>query len=225
MDKIKMKLNKKHDYLYEVAEDFGYSIKEFISYGLIANLRIAINIIGDGLYYVCKSDLEKFISETQEIEYIKLTEIYPVATHKTVYPPEHDANIGNVFYAYEEDFFVNCKELIILRDDLMQLFDHKSACLEGDNLTNQNLKRRQQAAIPTINSKRERTLLTLIAVLREIIVGDFSNKNVKKHPSISGITDLISKLDEMETYGLGKRNLEDIFEEAKQAKEISIVRK
>lgn len=65
------------------------------------------------------------------------------------------------------------------------------------------------------------TLLTVIAALLEIISGEFQNKNVMKHPSIRNQSDLIDKLDEMETRGLSERNLQKIFSEAKTAKILS----
>jgi len=69
-----------------------------------------------------------------------------------------------------------------------------------------------------INPKRETTLLTIIAVLLEIISGEFTSYEVLKHPSIRNQEDLINKMTELETRGLGERNLQEIFALAKRTK-------
>ena len=57
----------------------------------------------------------------------------------------------------------------------------------------------------------DKTLLTLIAYLLEVISGEFSNIAVEKHQSIKNQTDLITKLTELEVFGLSKTNLENYF--------------
>lgn len=71
-----------------------------------------------------------------------------------------------------------------------------------------------------LNPKRERTLLTIIAALLEIIEGDsvIKDNEVVRHPSIKNQQDLIESLAEMETKGLSKRNLQNIFAAAKETK-------
>jgi hypothetical protein len=111
---------------------------------------------------------------------------------------------------------------VILQDDLMQLLQKEPPC-QGDCKVSPAARKqsRIESSADLINPKREITLLTVIAVLLEVIAGDFANKDVRKHPSLENQTDLINKIAELETRGLSKRNLEGIFSEAKQAKERS----
>ncbi|MBK5275619.1 MAG: hypothetical protein JJE30_11275 [Desulfuromonadales bacterium] len=217
MEQIAMLLNNKHNSLYDVAKCFNKSIKDLIRYGLICNSRIAVDIIGDGVYYVTKHDLEVFILSIQD-ETIKLTEIYPVNTYKTIYPPEYYVN-DEYLYRFEEDCIVPCKDLILFHDDLKLLLNNEPSCQIGVKLSSISPNNNQKSKNDIINPRREESLLTLIATLQEVICGNFTNKNVRKHPSIKGPSDLIAKLAEMRKKGLSKRNLEIIFQEAKESKE------
>ena len=62
-----------------------------------------------------------------------------------------------------------------------------------------------------IHPRLERTLLTIISGLLDVITGDYPNKEVVKHPSIKNQSDLILKLVELESDGLSKSNLEKYF--------------
>ncbi len=124
-----------------------------------------------------------------------------------------------------EDITINKQDIRIMLPDI-ERFEAENNIILEDNNANQNIKNclkpsnisNQTAIDDELDHRREKTLLIAIAALLEIISGKFTDKDVVKHPSFVNQAELINKIAELETRGLGVRNLQDIFADAKRAK-------
>lgn len=98
-------------------------------------------------------------------------------------------------------------QLIITADEVMR---YKLNNIEADT-PNSGISESDN-----LHLRKEKTLLTIIAALLNVIIGPYGTKEVEKHQSIKNISDLVTKLSEMGDPGLSKSNLEKYFSLAKK---------
>lgn len=124
------------------------------------------------------------------------------------------------YYAFDEDFSLNRDDVFVTLSELVRFESEYDIKIDTAKSPNVKIVEATADNHEAMNPKRETTLLTVIAVLLEIISGDFPSKDIVRHPSIATQSDLIERLAELGTTGLSERNLQSIFAIAKANKRV-----
>lgn len=122
------------------------------------------------------------------------------------------------YYGFDEDLVLNRENVFVSLSELIRFEIEYGIHIDTIESPKVNDIGTISDNHELMNPKRETTLLTVIAVLLEIISGEFPAKDVVRHPSIANQNDLIQRLAELETRGLSERNLQGIFALAKTQK-------
>ena len=128
---------------------------------------------------------------------LKRDDLFIALSELERFETDHDVTIENLSEQNKQDEFIASSAGSVIKLHT----NKKGSYKDSDNYL--------------INPKREKTLLTIIGALLEVISGTI-REDIVEHPSIKNQTDLITKLSDLELKGLSVRTMQDIFPKAKR---------